>query len=207
MGYLAMGQLEEALTVLERAAKLQPESAALLQTTFAVIYAHLGRVKEARKAIDPFIKMGLNLRCLMFFFPEKDPEVERLYAGGLLKAGLPGEPGGYYKSTIFQAHNLTEKEIKELVFGRTVSGFGVCSGKEWWMEYTEDGEVTFRDSEVYDSGKSWIEGDKLCSQWENRYGGFKDCMRVYINPEGTAEMKDQYIGTAVYGFVPFSVVD
>jgi hypothetical protein len=30
---------------------------------------------------------------------------------------------------------------------------------------------------------------------------------VYVNPEGTKEKKDQYIGTAVYGLVPFSVED
>jgi len=32
-------------------------------------------------------------------------------------------------------------------------------------------------------------------------------MHVYVNPEGTKEKKDQYVGTAVYGLVPFSVED
>jgi hypothetical protein len=42
---------------------------------------------------------------------------------------------------------------------------------------------------------------------DNLYGGYKDYMRIYANPENTTEKKDEYIGTAAYGFVPFSVVD
>lgn len=57
------------------------------------------------------------------------------------------------------------------------------------------------------SGKSWIEGDGLCNQWENLYEGLKNCGLVYKNIEGTSEKKDQYIRIADYGFVPFSVVE
>jgi hypothetical protein len=202
-----MGKLEEALSVFERGANFQPESAAALRPGLAVTFAHLGRVKEAQKAIEPYIKMGIDLRCMMRLLAFKDPKIEKLFADGFLKAGVLGEPGGYYNSTIFQERSLTEKELKDLFFGQTVSGFDICSKKEWWMEYTEEGKVTFRDSEVSDIGRSWVEGNKLCNQWENRYGGFKDCMRVFINSEGTDEMKDHYIGTTVYGLVPFSVMN
>ena len=171
----------------------------------AVTNALLGRMKKARQFIAPFIIMGLNLQCLMA--PFKDPKAENLWADGLLKAGVPGEPGGYYKSAIFLEPNLTGKEIKGQIFGRTISGFDVCGGKEWSIERTEDGEATIRRDNITDTGKSWIDGDKLCNQWENLYGGYKDCRRVYVNPEGTKEKKDQYIGTAVYGLVPFSVED
>ena len=120
---------------------------------------------------------------------------------------MPGEPGGYYKSAIFLEPNLTGKEIKDQIFGRTISGFDICGGKEWSIERTEDGEATIRRDKIADTGKSWIDGDKLCNQWETLYGGYKDCRRVYVNPEGTKDKKDQYIGTAVYGLVPFSVED
>jgi hypothetical protein len=200
-----MGNLEEALNSFERAYEFQPENKIMSLSRLAVTNALLGRMEKARQFIAPFIKMGLNLQCLMA--PFKDPKAEKLWADGLLKAGVPGEPGGYYKSTIFLEPNLTGKEIKEQIFGRTISGFDICGGKEWSIERTEDGKATIRRDKITDTGKSWIDGDKLCNQWENLYGGYKDCRRVYVNPEGTKEKKDQYIGTAVYGLVPFSVED
>jgi tetratricopeptide (TPR) repeat protein len=63
-----------------------------------------GRIKEARKTLEPLIKYYagrgvevVNLRFQMYLRPFKDKEVEKRYADGLIKAGLPGEPGGYYK--------------------------------------------------------------------------------------------------------------
>jgi hypothetical protein len=61
--------------------------------------------------------------------------------------------------------------------------------------------------ETSDNGKSWVGGNRLCNQWANLYGGLEDSFPIYDNPEGTPEKKDEYIGVAVYGFVPFSVVD
>ena len=200
-----MGKLEEALECFERAYEFQPENKIMSLRPLAVTNALLGRTKEAQQFIAPFVKMGLSLPCLMA--PFKDPKPEKLWAEGLLKAGLPGEPGGYYKSAIFLEPNLTDKELKDQVFGRTISGFDICGGKEWSIECTEDGKATIRRDKIADAGKSWIDGDKLCNKWENLYGGYKDCMRVYFNPEGTKERKDQYVGTAVYGLVPFSVDD
>ena len=52
--------------------------------------------------------------------------------------------------------------------------------------------------ETFDTGKSWIEGDRFCSHWENLYGGFVDCQNIYDNPEGIPERKDDYIGVSVY---------
>jgi len=201
-----MGNLEEALNSLYRSVKFHPPFTPILAIHLAITNALLGRMKEARQFIAPFIKMGWNLECLMGFCPLKDPNAEELCAEGLLKAGVQGEPDGYYKSAIFLKPNLNGEEIKELVFERSVSGFARCSGQEWSIERSEDGKAIFRSGEIADTGKSWIDGDKLCNQWDNLYGGFKDCMRVYVNQEGTKEKKNQYIGTTVYGPVPFSVV-
>jgi adenylate cyclase len=204
-GKLVLGELEEALNCFERAYEFQPENKIMSLRPLAVTNALLGRTKEARQFIAPYIKMGLSLACLMP--PFKDPRSEELWAEGLLKAGLPGEPGGYYKSAIFLEPNLNGKEIKELVFGRTISGFDICGGREWSIERPEEGKATIRRDKITHNGKSWIDGDKICNKWNNLYGGYKDCMRVYVNPEGTKERKDQYIGTTVYGLIPFSVVD
>jgi len=218
-----MGQLEEALVAFERVHKHNPKLRWVL-TRLAVVYANLGRIEEARNTLDPLIKyyagrdlQAVNLRFQMYLRPFKDKEVEKRFADGLIKAGIPGEPGGYYK--VYQENKLTGEEIKDLVFDQTVTGFDIISGKQWWIKRTEDGKATYRGpkgfvkgevsdvEETSDIGKSWVEGNRLCNQWANLYGGLEDCFPIFYNPEGMYEKKDEYIGVAVYGFVSFSVVD
>jgi len=216
-----MGQLEEALSAFERAHKHNPKLRWVL-TRLAVVYANLGRIEEARNVLEPLIKYQagrgwLNLRFQMYLRPFKDKEVEKRFADGLIKAGMPGEPGGYYK--IYQENRLTGDDIKDLVFAQTVTGFDIVSGKQWWIKRNKDDKATYRGPKGYvkgkvsdveetsDTGKSWVEGNRLYNQWANLYGGLEDCFPIYDNPEGTHEKKDEYIGVAVYGFVPFSLVD
>ena len=218
-----MGQLEEALTAFERAHQHNPQLRWVI-TRLAVVYANLGRIEEARNTLEPLIKYYagkgvevVNLRIQMYLRPFKDKEVEKRFADGLIKAGLPGEPGGYYK--IYQENKLSGAEIKDLVFAQTVTGFDIVSGKQWWIERTEDGKATYRGPKGYvkgevsdveetsDLGKSWVESNRLCNQWTSLYSGLKDCFPIYVNPEGTPEKKEEYIGVSVYGFVPFSVVN
>ncbi len=216
-----MGLLEEALSAYERAHKHNPKLRWVL-TRLAVVYANLGRIEEARNVLEPLIKYQagrgwLNLRFQMYLRPFKDKEVEKRFADGLIKAGMPGEPGGYYK--IYQENRLTGDDIKDLVFAQTVTGFDIVSGKQWWIKRNKDGKATYRGPKGYvkgkvsdveetsDTGQSWVEGDRLCNQWANLYGGLEDCFPIYDNPEGTHLKKDEYIGVAVYGFVPFSLVD
>jgi tetratricopeptide (TPR) repeat protein len=204
-GLFALGKLEEALDCFERAYAFQPENEIMSLRPLAVTNALLGRTEEAKKFIAPYIKMGLRLPC--FVPPFKDPKAEKRWAEGLLKAGLPGEPGEYYKSAIFLEPNLTGKEIKDRFFGRTIGGFDICGGREWSIRRNEDEKAIINRGKIVDTGKSWIDGDKLCDKWEKLYGGYKDCMHVYVNPEGTKELKNEYVATTVYGLVPFSVVD
>jgi tetratricopeptide (TPR) repeat protein len=215
-----MGQLEEALTAFERAHQHNPKLRWVL-TRLAVVYANLGRIEEARNSLAPLIKYQagrgwLNLRFQMYLRPFKDKEVEKRFADGLIKAGMPGELGGYYK--IYQENKLTGEQIKDLAFAQTVTGFDIVSGKQWWIKRTMDGNATYRGPKGYvkgevadveetsDTGKSWVEGDRFCNQWANLYGGLEDCFPVYVNPEGMPEKKDEYVGVSIYGFVPFSVV-
>jgi hypothetical protein len=58
-----------------------------------------------------------------------------------------------------------------------------------------------------DTGKSWIEEDMLCDQWDNFYENLRDCWVVYRNPEGTPENNDEYLGAPGYGIYPFSLTD
>ena len=135
-------------------------------------------------------------------FPQKDLQVTKRFAEALVNLGLPGEPSGFYK--ISAENRLTGEEIRELFFGRKVTGFNMASGKQWWIARSQDGEATVYDDDNADTGKSWIEKDMLCDQWDNLYENLKDCWVVYRNPEGTAENNDEYIGAPGYGLYLFS---
>jgi hypothetical protein len=190
-----MGQMEEAASALERALKYNPKARWPL-APLAVAYVHLNRIKDAQVTLDPISKswpkMGYDLRLAMFLFPFKDPAVQKSFADGLIKAGLPGKPGGYYK--ISKKNKLTEEEIKDLIFGRTMAGIGLKE-KEWRIDCARDGKSGYSGVKAYqpveigeisDNGKTWLEEGQLCHQWETLYGGFKDCGPVYRNPEGTS---------------------
>lgn len=206
-----MGDLEGAAVSLRRAQEynLQLKWPSVL---LAVAYAQLGRTEEARAAVEwrwKFLAeqgfVGHYLRHLMFYMPFKDPEVEKRFAEGFLKSGVPGNIGEYYKSSIFQENKLTGNEIKELVFGKTVTGFDFKTEEEWSIKRSKGGIASYRRGEVSDTGKSWIEEDRLCNQWQNLYGGYRDCAPVFRNPEGLSQKKEEYIGISAYGFVPFSM--
>jgi hypothetical protein len=56
--------------------------------------------------------------------PFKDMEVADRLADGLLKAGMKGQPSGYYK--IYEENRMTGKELRELALGTESS--------KWWIE-------------------------------------------------------------------------
>ena len=102
---------------------------------------------------------------------------------------------------------MKAKEIKKLFFGQKVTGFTLETGKKWWVERSRDGKATILDGEDSDTGKSWIEEDMLCDQWDNLYESLKDCWVVYRNSEGTPENNDEYLGAPGYGIYRFSQIE
>jgi hypothetical protein len=175
----------------------------------SIIYAKLGREQEARAMLDkategwpPTMK---NVRFMMTIYPLNDLQVMEHFAESFIKAGLPGEPSGFYK--ISAENRLTGDEIREQFFGRKVTGVNMVSDKSWWIERTEDGRATIRDGDNSDTGKSWIEEDMLCDQWEKLYETLEDCWVIYRNPEGTPENNDEYLGVPGYGVYPFSLIE
>jgi len=221
LAHFAMAQLEEAVNMFERALTHNPELRGL-SAPLAAAYAHLGRDEEARLALINYTNewswwgQSPNLLRVMQFFPFRDLEVADRLADGLLKAGLPGQPSGYCK--VSQEDKLTGEEIRPLVFGRTITGFSPlkhASSPAWRIHRTKDGEITYQGDWPFSiegagssaSGKSWIEGDMLCDQWKYIFRGLKYHMAVYRNPEGTPEMKNQYLFVTDFGIFPWSPVD
>jgi class 3 adenylate cyclase/tetratricopeptide (TPR) repeat protein len=216
LSHFAMGQFDEAVTLMERALKYSPQALGWA-APLAAVYAHLGRDQQARTALSKYekvlpIKGWFTLHLVMYFWPFKDLQVAGRFADGLLKAGLQGQPSGYYK--VSDEHRLSGGEIRDLFFGRTVTSF--YRYHEWHKEHledrTKDGKVTWRvaPGDYYgqdDSGTSWVEGGMLCNQWQLNMFGIKHCMTVFRNPEGTPEMKNEFLAISDFGFTTFSSVD
>ncbi len=195
LAHFCMGQYEEAVSFCEKALENNPKASPIV-AILAAAYGQLGREPEARAALERHLKGWIkgwgrkpSLPELMYFWPLKTEHADR-FAEGLLKAGLPGKPGGYYR--ISEKRKLTGEEIRSLFFGKKTTGF---SGKhQWEINRTKDGEATYLwNSKPFGSGKSWIEGNVLCNQFEKLFGGLSYCMDVYRNPEGTPEEKNEYV--------------
>ena len=174
-----------------------------------MVYAQVGRLQEAQtlmaestKGWPPTMK---NVRWFLTNLPFKDLEVSERFADGFVEAGLAGEPSGFYK--ISAENRMTGEALKEMFFGRKVTGFNLVSGKQWWIERSREGNATIRQGDTSDSGRSWIEDGMLCDQWDNFYENLEDCWVVYRNPEGTPKSHDEYLGAPGYGIYPFSVLE
>jgi hypothetical protein len=175
----------------------------------AMIKANAGQIQEARTlfadSADKLPPSMKNVRFFMSAWPFKDFKVARNFAEGYVKAGLPGESNDVYK--ISSDNRLTKKDIRGLFFGKKVKGFNLVTKKPWLIEREKDGKATILDGDKSDSGRSWIEDDMLCDQWNNLYEGLKDCWVIYRNPEGSPENFDSYLGVPGYGIFPFSEVE
>jgi hypothetical protein len=62
-----------------------------------------------------------------------------------------------------------------------------------------------------DIGKSWIEEDMVCDQWQTIFQGQKICYPVFRNPEGKSERFDEYLSIPSLGeslgIIPWSPID
>jgi hypothetical protein len=176
-------------------------------SVLAPAYAHLGRIEEARAAMEIYSKgwgrSQPRLEMAMYFFPFKNPEPAESLADGFLKAGMPGKPSGYFK--VSDELKLNADEITSLFFGTEIAGF-VGKNREWRIGRMVNGEAKFwYRSKLIGSGKSWVEGDALCNQWDKAIGGLKYCMDVFRNPEGTPEEKNEYVLLTDYGIFGCSI--
>ena len=207
-GEAASERWEDAIPFFERFIKYNP-GGGLGYLMLSISYANTGRIEEAKAMLDKGTKgwppTMKNVRFISTMLPLKDLQVMERFAEGYVKAGLPGEPSRFYK--ISAENRLTGDEIREQFFGRKVTGFNMVSEKPWWIERSKDGKATIRDAKDSDTGKSWIEEDMLCDQWNSLYENLRDCWVVYRNPEGTSENSDEYLGAPGYGIYPFSLVD
>jgi adenylate cyclase len=202
-----MGNLEEAAELHEKARRINPELTTYAPA-LAVSYGLLGREKEARAVLETYIKPWPHepkLAEIMYFHPFKDRIVADRFAEGMVKAGIPGPPSGYFPT--FKENQLAGEEIKNLLFGSKITGFNLSSGQQWWIERKKNGEFNWSGSGAIssDTGRSRIEGDLIYTQYQKRLWGIEYCGTVFRNPKGTNEGKDEYVTCTDWGFTPWSV--
>jgi TolB-like protein/class 3 adenylate cyclase/Flp pilus assembly protein TadD len=221
--HFCMGEIAEAATFAEQALRLNPEAASTIQ--LAAFYALLGRDQDARSMIEMHRKKSGALPDVvgpMFGMPFGDRAIVDRYAQGLLKAGLaPARiSGGYFPAS--KENQLTGEEIKSLLLGSRITGIDP-DGQQWWVDREKNGEFSWRGLARKDPithkiisaptqagpyserGKSRIEGDTICHQFQKSYWGLEFCGTVFRNPKGTNESKDEYFFCNDIGFTSFSL--
>jgi hypothetical protein len=209
-----MGELEEAAALYEKAIKLNPENAPSFTITLAAYYALLGREQETRALFENSKKawpagVPVTLRRVMSVAPFKDRAIADRYAEGFIKAGLSGKLTDYLPG--FKENQLTGEEAKRLFFGSTTAGqhftILVLDG-EWSIDCKKNGEFIYRGPgpNFSDTGKTRIEGNTMCMQFQKNFGGIEFCMTVFRNPGGTSKGKEEYFWCSDFGFSTFSLV-
>jgi hypothetical protein len=92
------------------------------------------------------------------------------------------------------------------MFGKTQIG-GYFSTK--FYEYrSEDGKLEAPNFlGEHHKGKSWVENDELCNQYEYLFSAIKYCGDIYRNTDGDKITKSEYLMVTDFGIQPFSVKD
>jgi adenylate cyclase len=225
IAHFCMGEIAEAVTILEQTEKLNPGAGA--GGLLPAFYALLGREQEAQAMVEVLKKKRggrlPDIGASMFVFAVSDRAIGDRFAEGLLKAGYPPAriSGGYFPA--FKENQLTGEETKDLLMGSRITGIDQ-DGQQWWVDREKNGEFTWRGPTLKDPitqkiisaptqggpnsdrGRSWIEGDTICHQFERLYWGLEFCGTVFRNPKGTSETKDEYFFCNDIGFRPFSLV-
>jgi tetratricopeptide (TPR) repeat protein len=141
---------------------------------------------------------GLEYCGTVFQNPEGTPDTEDeyIYVTDFQICELsPKEGPSSGSNIIIEENRLSGEEIRELLFGRTVTGFNPRREMYWWIESSKDGKkIKYRNNWGWSySGEGWLEGDLSCHKWEKRPRVTEDCFHIYRNPDGTPEKKNEYL--------------
>jgi tetratricopeptide (TPR) repeat protein len=194
---------ERATELLEKAREAMPTNAAVHEQ-LAMAYAQLGRLDEARAEVNEMLtkRPWLNLAYLRLFYAyHKRPEDLDHRIEALRKAGMTKWPFGYEGRA---EDRLDTDAIKTVTFGRTWKGYG-GDGAPFVKQIGEDGTVAYRDPSHYLSGFASVEGGMICWQYSAFLMGRKYCSRLYRNPDGTPEERNEYVKVSVFRIAYFSV--
>jgi TolB-like protein len=194
--FFLLGDFEKAVAFIQEGLTLNP--ALTNYSSFkAASHAFLGNMKEAKDAWHKFVdgfptQEHLSTKYLYYFFPFKDHKVFDRFIDGLNTAGFEGNPSDYYR--VDKKNRLSGQKIKELLFGKIAKGYDAIE-REFSYRWTAVGDFEFSCPQalILEKGKSRIEGDSICHQFEYLYDGIKACMDVYYITERNDDAKKQYL--------------
>ena len=115
------------------------------------------------------------------------------FVEGLKKPGL-FDSGAQYIHVSKEDH-LTGEDLKTFIYPSKFIGLGQ-GGVNWSQEFAKDGTVLERAPFLVgsmDTGKSWLEGDKMWIKYQKSLSGVASCRTVFKNPKGTPQGKDEYV--------------
>jgi len=205
VAYFILGEYEKAAELIQRSLTLNPAlnaSACYL----AASYAYLGQMKKAEDAWrvfkDGFPEDMVPTAHFMYWgFPYKNQEIFDRLMEGIIKAGFSGDPSDYCK--LKEQNKLSGQEISDLLIGKTM----IWHHYNWKWGRDKDGNLETPNPYGGEPlrGKSWIEADELCDQYDMLFDGTKYCMDIYKNQDDQVDSKCKYLASTDFFLIPFSV--
>ena len=182
-------QFAQALEALEKAR----EKGAEPWERLVMAYGQLDRPDDARpifvdKVLSrrPFHNLSYYRALHANHKMEADLEL-RIAAMG--KAGVPDWPFGYEPPV---NERLGSNALAILTAGRSWSG-ATLNGVRFFQQFTDDGRVVLRDETSLLTGKTWLDGDRLCTDFPAALILRQDCGYLYRNPGGTADGQNEFV--------------
>ena len=203
-----LGNYEKAVSLWERVREFNPTTTTV-GSGLAASYAKLDQQQKAEEALALWKKgwpkwLQPTIPLMMKFMNVTDPQASKTWVESMVKAGLPAEPSDYVKPWMLE--RLNKEEIKNLLFGSTITGMGFYSGKQWWWDIDDDGAFKTRGGGFGDeSGSMWLENGFLIWNLPKNTEGLDNKAAVFRNRDGDKEKSNEYVLASVWALMPFSV--
>jgi tetratricopeptide (TPR) repeat protein len=204
LAHFCKGEWQSAVTASEQALKLNPNEM-VSGAVLASAYAHLGRNEEAKAAYEAY-RQWVGIDLPLYVYPFKDRRVEESFVEGLMKAGWSGASKASLH--VSSQDQITGDDLRAFYYPSTIRGYSPFVS-EWTQEFAGDGTVTFRAAGIPGgdyTGRSWLEGDKICIQFTNLFAGLPSFRATFRNPRGTPQGSDEYLVFSDTGPATFSKV-
>jgi TolB-like protein/Flp pilus assembly protein TadD len=204
--YFFMEQYEQAVTLIERAIKHNPE-AEDWELTLAAAYGHLGRTQEASpiiEALENYVRYDYRTLLSRQDMPFRNQEDTDRFYNGLYLAGL-SKKYTFYK--IYDENKLTQAEMKSIFFGRKFIEQYPRTGTHMPMliDNQKEGAAYYRKGTYSESGKCWIDGDLFCYKWDKLLKGRQYCATVFRNPKD--DPREKFIKVYDFGIRTCTPID
>jgi adenylate cyclase len=207
VAHFFMKNYEKAVEFIERSFAVTPEVS--MDPFLPAAYAYLGQDQEADRTYKLFLKAFRGLSApipehVIHIHGIQEPEKADLLINGLIKAGLPSQPGQYCR--LSNDEKLSVEEVKELVSDKAWTGYyWMRPDKQWWKYWSKDGISTHKMGGRAKKRDFGFENDKFYCVVDVRGRKIKQYWAFYRNPHGTYEQKNEYVQVHENFVGPFSV--